>query len=259
MAADQARARQIEQAVLVLVDQPAALGRRDPVLIGEEEGGAFACRLGLDDGERLRNLRRDDRRRTALEDAGLLGRDQLDGVAEEFLVVDRNRRDHRGQRMFDDVGGVEPAAETDLEQDHVGRIAGEEEKSGGRGDLEMGDRPVVVDALDLDQRVGELVVVDEAAAASFGDADALVKPDEMRRRVDMDAATRGLQHGAHEGGGRSLAVGAGDMDDRRQASVGTAELEHQPLDPIERQVDLDRMQPEQPLQDGVRTFHGMGR
>ena len=107
----------------------------------------------------------------------------------------------------------------------------------------------------VDQRVGEFVLVDEAAAARLGEPDALVEADEMRRGVDMDALAGGLEHGAHERGGRALAVGAGDVDHRRQAALGMAEVGHQRFDPVERQVDLARMQAEQPLQDGVGTFH----
>jgi hypothetical protein len=76
-------------------------------------------------------------------------------------VVDRHRGDHRGERRRDDVGGVEPAAEADLEQENVGRMTREQIEGGGRRDLELGDRPAVVDLFGPDQRVGEFVLVDE--------------------------------------------------------------------------------------------------
>ena len=60
-----------------------------------------------------------------------------------------------------------------------------------------------------------------------------------------------LEPRAQERGGRALAVGAGDVDDRRQPLVRAAERDHQRLDPVQRQVDLARMQMEQALQYGA--------
>ena len=39
----------------------------------------------------------------------------------------------------------------------------------------------------------------------------------------MDSPARRFEHGAHEGDGRALAVGAGDMDHRRQMELGRAQ------------------------------------
>ena len=83
MAAEQLRRRQIEQAVVVLIDQPAALLGRGPVLAGDADRRPDARGLALDHRERLARLRRHDRRHAALEDAGLLGGDLAERVAEE--------------------------------------------------------------------------------------------------------------------------------------------------------------------------------
>ena len=110
-------------------------------------------------------LRRDHGRHAALEDAGLLGGDLLERVAEKFDVIDRDRRDDAGERTLDHIGGVEPAAEADFEQQHVGGMA-REQHEGGRGlDLEHRDRRVAVGALAFGERVGELGVGDQQAAA----------------------------------------------------------------------------------------------
>ena len=90
MAAVKLRRRQIEQAGLVLIDQPAALLGGGPVLAGDLERRIEPRRLPLDHGQRVARLRGDDRRRAALEDAGLLGGDLLERVAEKFGVVDRD-------------------------------------------------------------------------------------------------------------------------------------------------------------------------
>ena len=70
--------RQIEQAVVVLIDQTAVLAMHAPVLAGHAQRRAHALRLPLDHGEHGIGLRRDRRRHVALEDRGLLGGDLLD-------------------------------------------------------------------------------------------------------------------------------------------------------------------------------------
>ena len=71
-------------------------------------------------------------------------------------------RGHR--RAVDHVGGVEPAAQADLEQHEVGRRAREGEKGRGRRDLEEGDRLAAVGLLALRPAArARRVVVDQLA------------------------------------------------------------------------------------------------
>ena len=98
----------------------------------------------------------------------------------------------------------------------------------------------------LEQR-GERVLVDQAA----GEADALVEAGEVRRGVDVDAGAAGLEAGAQRGDDRALAVGAGDVDDRRQPALGMAERGEEPLDAAEREVDDLGVQRRQPVEDRV--------
>ena len=67
----------------------------------------------------------------------------------------------------------------------------------------------------------------------------------------MDAIAGRLEEGAQKGKGRALAVGAGDMDDRRQMLVRTAECREQPLYPLERQIDEPDMERLQPLENDI--------
>ena len=110
-------------------------------------GARTACACRSITRERRIRLRRDHRRHAALEDAGLLGGDLLERVAEKFEMIDRHRRDHAGERLLDHVGGVEPAAEADFEQQHVGRMAREQQKRRRGLDLEHRDRLAGIDAL----------------------------------------------------------------------------------------------------------------
>ena len=159
-------------------------------------------------------------------------------VAEMLHMIERDRRQHAQLRAVDHVGRIEPAAEADLEQHHVGRRA----REGEEGRAVVISKKVIgaaaVGALALLEQRQQRALVDQPA----GEADALVEAHEMRRGVDVDAPARGLQHGAQIGDDRALAVGAGDMDDRRQAALRMAERGEQPRDAVERQVDQLRMQ-----------------
>ena len=64
-----------------------------------------------------------------------------------------------------DVGGIEPPAEADLQQHHVGRVL-REQAEGSRGlDLENGDRLAGIGPLAFLQRLAQFVIGDEHAAA----------------------------------------------------------------------------------------------
>ena len=70
------------------------------------------------------------------------------------------------------------------------------------------------------QRIGQGGVGNEFA----GDADTLVEADQMRGGVDMYAQSGRFADRAQEGACAALAVGAGDVDDRRQAFFGMAQF-----------------------------------
>ena len=65
----------------------------------------------------------------------------------------------------DDIGGVEPPAEPDLQQHDIGRMLREQAERRRGLDLEKGDRLAGIDLLALLQRRAQLVVVDQLAAA----------------------------------------------------------------------------------------------
>ena len=90
----------------------------------------------------------------------------------------------------------------------------------------------------------------------MAEADALMKPHQMRRRVDVDGKPGAFEDRAHERDGRALAVGAGHMDHGRQPAFRMAELAQQPLDATERKVDRLGMQREKPRDQRIGGIHG---
>jgi hypothetical protein len=154
------------------------------------------CRRGLalDHPERLARLRGHDQRHAALDDARLLGSDQCHAVAQELGVVERDRRDHGDKRPLHHIGGIKPAAEPDLKQQHIGRMAREQHKRRRGLDLEHGDRRRAIGDLALRECVCERLISDELAAVSVPESEALVETHQMRRGIDMHTAASRFEH-----------------------------------------------------------------
>ena len=258
MTAIEPRRRQVEQAVVVLINQAAALFRGGPALARDRQGRLYARSLPLDHRQRLARLGGDHRRHAGLEDAGLLGRDLLDGVAEEIAMIECDARDHAGQRPFHHIGGIEPAAEADFQEDDIGRMPAEQKERRRRLDLEHGDRQVAVLGLALCEHVGKLVVLDQRAATLLGQTEAFVEADQIGRRVGVHAPVGGFENRARERDGRAFAVGASHMNDRWQPPFRMVERRQQALDAGEREIDPFGVQRQQARMNGAdRRSAGM--
>ena len=131
--------------------------------------------------------------------------------------------------MIDDVGRVEPAAEPDLDDCRIGRRTGEGQEGGRRRRLEEARLDTVARLPDLLQQCRELAILDQPA----GNSDALIEAHEVRACEGMDIVARRLQRGAQESAGRALAVGAGDVEHRRQGVLGPSETIEQAGDSVE--------------------------
>ena len=172
-----------------------------------------------------------------------------------FGVIERYRRNHRGQRPIDDIGGIEPSTHPHFEQEHIRAAACEQQEPGRRGDFEYGDGCARIDAFTFGERLAELFVRSEPSFALGTEAKALVEAYQMRRGIDVHPQPCRLQDGAHEGDGRALAVGASDMDRRRQLALGMAEVRENAPHPIERKIDPLRMQRGKPGDNGIDGGH----
>ena len=220
MPAEQLWRRQIHQAALVLIDQPPALDADMPLLSRRMQRRAHALRLRLDHRHRLRRLLGANHRRAALDDGGLLAGDRGQRVAEEFRVVHADRRDDGRDRPVDHIGGVEPSAEAGFQQHDIGLDA----RANRQNAAAVSISKIVIGspALTCSQcssTRAQLGIVSQPAAALLADAEAFVDPHQIGRGVDVDAQARGLEDRAQIGDGRTLAVGAGDMDHRRQHAL----------------------------------------
>src|SRR5690606_7694285 len=133
-------------------------------------------------------------------------------------------------------GGIETTAETDLEDNRVGRMFRKEHERHGREDFEDGDRFSSVGLGGAFDRAGQKGVVNQPAAALMRQPVALVPADQMRRGMDMDAVARLLQQGTGKGCGGSLSVGARDMNDRRKPALGIAQAIQKPRYAAQRQI-----------------------
>ena len=221
------------------------------IAAGDMQRRADLLGAALDHRERLRLLPADHARHARLQDAGLLAGDLGQGLAEKGHMVDRDRRDRGQQRLADDIGGIEPSAQSGLEQQQIGRRLGEGEKGRRGRDLEQRDQLAAIGGFGAGEAIDQQILGDRRRAVRAGEHDALMKIDEMRRGIDVHALAERLGDGAGEGEERALAVGAGDMQHRRQLLFGLAERGEQPLDAPKRQVDRLRVQLLQPLEQRV--------
>src|SRR5665213_358415 len=76
----------------------------------------------------------------------------------------------------------------------------------------------------------------------------------MRRGIDMHTLTRGFQDRAQKSERRALAIGAGDMDRRRQLALRMIESRQQSLHALKREIDALGMQRGKPRDDSVNRL-----
>jgi hypothetical protein len=119
--------------------------------------------MRLDHGHPLWRLLGGDDRHVALDDGSLLARDGGERVAEKLHVIHAERRDDACKRRLDHIGGIEPPAEPDFEQEHIGRMLRVKTESGGRLGLEKGQRLAGIGLLDALERGVQFVIADQPA------------------------------------------------------------------------------------------------
>ncbi|TPV97395.1 MAG: hypothetical protein USCAAHI_03222 [Beijerinckiaceae bacterium] len=166
-------------------------------------------------------------------------------------MIDRDRRYDRRPRPRDDIGCIEPSAETGFQQQIIGGMLAEKLECRRGGDFEESYRLALIGLFTGGQSGKKFGVTDELSATFRTESDAFMKAHQMRRGIDMNALSRRFENGAHESNRRTLAIRSRDMNDRRQARLRRSERGKQPLDPPKREFDRLAMQSEKACEERV--------
>ena len=140
--------------------------------------------------------------------------DFFDRMAEKIFVIEINRRDDRDFR-FDDIGGVEAAAEADFVNGKIHEVLCESKKGQSRNALEESWMRSELSTghqrfdggMNARPGRGEIMVRNIFAV----DADAFVDAFQVRRSVEAGAQPGGAQDGFEHRGCGTFAVGPGDV------------------------------------------------
>src|ERR1700736_6190893 len=126
-------------------------------------------------------------------------------------------------------------------------------------DFKDGDRRTCIGLLTMFERATQFVVIDERAAADLAEPKTFVDPHQGGRGIDVDAQTSRLKDRPQIRNRRPLAIGAGDVNDRRQSALGMVEPFQQPMHPRKIEVDALGMQRRQPRDQFIERRRSSGR
>ena len=191
------------------------------------------CRAGgAEDGGQRRVGLAEDERRVGLDDPGLLGGNMRQRRAGELEVVHADVGDD-GDAGIGDVRRVPSPEQADFEDDDIDGDIGEPAERASGDDVEVarldaGDERQIDDGGDL---LGQVLVGDRFVVATDPFVDAL----EVRAGERPDRQTVSDEQLRDDLRGRTLAVRAGDVDDRR----GVLRITHcfdEPADALEARM-----------------------
>src|SRR5258708_4217189 len=126
-------------------------------------------------------------------------------------------------------------------------------------DFKNGDRRTGIGLLAMFERATQFVVIDERAAADPAEPKTFVDPHQRGRGIGVDAQVCGLQNRPQIRDRRTLAIGAGDVNDRRQFALGMVEPFQEPNHPRKIEIDMLRMQAGQPRDQFAERRCSFGR
>jgi hypothetical protein len=174
-------------------------------------------------------LARDHGGPAGFQNAGLSDARSRPHWARESLMIEIDRRDDADGRRFNDIGGVKPPAKAHFQHDEIRRGFSKDQKR------RRGDRLEISHA---NACRGDPIQGGEKASIveqTTRHAHALIGRDQMRRGEHMRAQAGRFGDGAQKGAGGAFAIGAGDMNHRRQRAFGMAQPLEADRDP--RQID----------------------
>ena len=220
--ARQPRGRQVERAGGIAV----ASGRNLPIPPAQQDRRAAVGRVIQQDPLGLLRLRPDHHRDAGLHDPGLLRRDRRQGLAQEFPVVQRDGGDRGGGGGgITLVASPRPPSPASSTQGSAGaranrtKAAAVTPRTGDRAAASRARPPPA----SRPARVGN---------QGPGQPKALIIAHEVGVVATWTRRPAASAYRAQEGAGAALAVGAGDMEDRRQLNVPA-----RPASPVGRSAD----------------------
>ena len=122
-----------------------------------------------------------------------------------------------------------------------------EQRERRRGfDFKNRGRRAGIGLLAMFERGAQFVVADENAAARPAEPEAFVDPHQIGRGIGVHPQACRFQNRPQVSDRRALAVGAGDVNDRRQLALGMPEPRQQPMHPLKIEIDAFGVQGGQP-------------
>ena len=163
-----------------------------------------------------------------LDDSRLLGGDLFHRVPQDLGVVQADIHDHRGLRRSNDIGGVQPAAQSRLQHHNVALFLLKPQESGGGHHLKL--RGVILHCVGGGLHQGHHLCQSLIPDGLAVDLHPLIEAGQIGGGEKAGAVAAAFHHRGEHGGAAALAVGAGNVDEL-QGILGAAQLFQQRRDP----------------------------
>ena len=164
----------------------------------------------LKDGFHRRQATVNDSTAALFEDAGLCLRNLFNGIAQNIRMVKSDIGNDRNLRSRDYIGGIKFAPQTNLQHNHITLLALEVFEGNGTDQLEFrgGFFHGICQGLDI-FRDGHNILVADLLSVNLHP---LVETVNVRGGIQSGSVSGFAQNGGGHGSGRTLAVGAGDVN-----------------------------------------------
>ena len=134
-------------------------------------------------------------------------------------MIEINWRNNTQLWLINNVGRIIATAQSNFQNEHIGRHFGECQQCRGSRRLEMRN------LVPFDRCIGAFQPVDQPSVINDlpSKPDAFIEADKVGACKNMHPQTCSFHHRAHEGTGGPFAIRSSDMDNRRKFVLRTAE------------------------------------
>ena len=146
-------------------------------------------------------------------------------------MVDAERGDAANGRRGDDIGRVEPSAQTYLDDARIGWRSRKGEEGGSCGDL----KEARLQSVGMVQNFGEQRSKGRVVNQFSGNPDPFVKADQMRAGINMSGQPRRFDRPPQKRAGRTFAIRSRHVEYRRQIMMRVAQPFKQSRNPLQPQ------------------------